>query len=653
MAYNVDFLLSALVFLLIILRHFMEQRALNTKSSKAFLTFLLLGIANIVLDLLCTILITLARPELSWMSECCLMVLYLLQVLVPVSLMSYIQTFCEADRPQPRWRRLCRAAPVLVMGMLILSNHWHGLFFRIDSSGAYVRGPYYLSMYLFAGAYILAVTIVSHLNAERLGWQKVRAIRELLVLVSICVVIQSIYHDILLTGFGIAISISILFFTINNPYQYMDSLTGLFDLNYFREQSSYFMLRKKSFHVLEVDLCQLKRINRILGTDVGNQALVQAAQMLRQVGRNTRGFRSGKHFLLICPTIIEYEDALQKIQAIFSQPMEIGGSSVSSPVVICGVMHAEQMDSCEFLVSYLDYLSSLIPTTNRTVLVQGDQETLKGFRYTQQIEHFLLTALEKDLFEVHYQPVYSTTQKRYVSAEVLSRLRHPALGPVSPELFIGLAEKNDQIARLSLLQMRRVCAFIKEHPELMEQLQSIKINLSPLEVLKKGHIQQLIDTIQDSGIPACFFSFEITETVATDYTENLRRAVELFTSAGIGLCMDDFGSGYANLNAVLKLPFSAIKMDRSLLSNICTDEKAAALYRNTVSVLRNMDFAVIAEGVETSAELKLLTDWGVDMIQGFYFSRPLSGAGLLELLLPQQGAEKEAQVLSPQTAGGK
>ena len=123
MAYNVDFLLSALVFLLIILRYFMEQRALNTKSSKAFLIFLLLGIANIVLDLLCTIFITLARPELIWMSECCLMVLYLLQVLVPVSLLSYIQTFCETDRPLPRWRRLCRAVPVLVMATLILFNH--------------------------------------------------------------------------------------------------------------------------------------------------------------------------------------------------------------------------------------------------------------------------------------------------------------------------------------------------------------------------------------------------------------------------------------------------------------------------------------------------------------------------------------------------
>ena len=180
--------------------------------------------------------------------------------------------------------------------------------------------------------------------------------------------------------------------------------------------------------------------------------------------------------------------------------------------------------------------------------------------------------------------------------------------------------------------MRRICTLLKESPEIMEQLQGVKINLSPLEILKRGHIQQLVDTILESGIPASFFSFEITETVASDYTENLRKAVDLFTGAGIGLCMDDFGSGYANLNSVLKLPFSVIKMDRSLMAGICTDEKAAALYRNTVAVLRNMDFTVIAEGVETSAELKLLSDWGVEMIQGFYFSPPLSRAGLLKLL---------------------
>ena len=641
MAYNVDFLLSALIFLLIILNHFMEQRALNTKSTKAFLTFLLLGIANIVFDLLCTFLITLARPDLAWMTECCLTILYLLQILVPVSLLGYIRTYYESDQSWPRWRRVCCVIPPLLMSLFILLNHRNGLFFRIDNSGNYVRGPYYLCMYLFAGAYILVIAVSSHVYASQLGRQKVRAIRELLLLVGICVVIQSIYHDILLTGFGIAMCIAILFFTINNPYQHMDSLTGLFDLNYFREQCNHFILRRKSFHVLSVDLCQLKRINRILGTDIGNQALIQTAQMLRLVGKDTRVFRSsGKRFLLICPTISEYEAAQQKIQEMFSHPMEINGNSIASPVAICGIIHAEQLDSCEFLLGYLDYLSSLIASTNRTVLIQGNQETRRGFRYTQEIEHFLQTALEEDLFEVYFQPVYSTSQKRYVTMEALSRLRHPTLGPVSPEVFISIAEKSDQIAQLGLLQMRRICVFLKAHPELMEQIQGVKINLSPMELLKKGHIQQLVDTIRESGLPASCFSFEITETVATDYSENLWNAIDLFTSAGIGLCLDDFGSGYANLNSVLKLPFSVIKMDRSLLSDICTDEKAAALYRNTVSVLRNMGYTVVAEGVETLAELELLSSWGVDMIQGFYFSPPVSRSKLLELLLPKTDAAK-------------
>ena len=633
MAYNVDFLLSALAFLLIILRHFMEQRSLNTESSKAFLMFLLLGIANIVFDLLCTIFITLARQELAWMSECCLTILYLLQVLVPVSLLNYVRTFYKTDRLPPRWKRICSRIPPYFMALLVLTNHWHGLLYQIDSTCGYVRGPLYMSMYLFAGVCILVVAINSQIHADRLGQQRVRAIYELLVLVSICVVIQSVYNDLLLTGFGIAMCIAVLFFTINNPYQHTDSLTGLYDLNYFREQCTYLLLRKKSFHVLAVDLCYLKRINRILGTDTGNQALIQAAQLLRLAGRNTQAFRSsGKHFLLICPTLVEYEAVQKKIQEMFSHPMEIGGSSVFSPVAICGIMHAEQLGSCDLLVSYVEYLSSLIPSANRTVLIQGDQETLKGFRYTQEVENFLQTALNEDLFEVYFQPVYSTTEKRFVTLEALSRLRHPALGPVSPEVFINLAEKNDQIAQLSLLQMRRICRFLKENPEIMEQIQSVKINLSPLEILKKGHIQLLVDTIQESGIPASRFAFEITETVATDYSESLNKAIALFTDAGIGLCLDDFGSGYANLNSVLKLPFSAIKMDRSLLSDVCTDEKAAVLYRNTAAVLRNMGFCVIAEGVETTQELELLTDWGVDMIQGFYFSPPVSCEKLLELL---------------------
>ena len=99
----------------------------------------------------------------------------------------------------------------------------------------------------------------------------------------------------------------------------------------------------------------------------------------------------------------------------------------------------------------------------------------------------MATAIEEDLFEVYYQPLYDLKEKRYRTMEALSRLRHPSLGMISPEVFIGIAEKHGQIAKLGYLQFRKVCKFIKEHPQIMEKIESIKYNLSPLELLKSGY----------------------------------------------------------------------------------------------------------------------------------------------------------------------
>ena len=112
----------------------------------------------------------------------------------------------------------------------------------------------------------------------------------------------------------------------------------------------------------------------------------------------------------------------------------------------------------------------------------------------------------------------------------------------------------------------------------------------------------------------------------------LTRVAESFQAAGIGLCLDDFGSGYANLNTVMQLPFSVIKLDRSLLFHICTDKNAALFYQSIVSAFCRLGYRIIAEGVETQEEMELLRSWNVDMIQGYYFSRPLPPGDLLRLL---------------------
>ena len=269
--------------------------------------------------------------------------------------------------------------------------------------------------------------------------------------------------------------------------------------------------------------------------------------------------------------------------------------------------------------------------------MQANANTLRSFLYNRQVEQFLSRAVEEDLFEVYYQPVYSIRKKRFVTLEALSRLRHPELGWISPDVFIRLAEKNRLIDALTDLQLRRVCRFLKSHEDVARQIDSVKVNLSALNLMQEHCAERLIAILDEYALPHRLFQFEITETVATEYSSRLSRAVDAFSQADIGLCLDDFGSGFANLNTVTHLPFSAIKLDRSLLYHICADARAALFYQSIVSTFQRMGYAVIAEGVETEEEVALLKKWNVDLIQGYYFSRPLPAPMLLDLLKEERG----------------
>lgn len=170
-------------------------------------------------------------------------------------------------------------------------------------------------------------------------------------------------------------------------------------------------------------------------------------------------------------------------------------------------------------------------------------------------------------------PEYSLKEKRYITLEALSRLYHPELGWIPPDIFI------------------------QEYPLLTDRLCNIKMNLSPLDLIQPNSSSCLIRLMDEYGVKHFFIQFEITETVATEYNSALNKAVDDFADSGIGLCLDDFGSGYANLNTVMQLPFSATKLDRSLLNKICEDPRSANFYHSIVSSFQNMGFHVISDSI--------------------------------------------------------
>lgn len=625
MRYNMDFLVAALIFLIVLWHHFMKQRQYaGNKTEKTFQIFMMLGIGDILLDMVSTVVIDNSRPEFARMLYVILLLFYLCQLLIPPVLYLYTLALAGgAVEEKLSGIRCLLLLPTVVLTVLVMGNFQTGLLFSVTANGAYIRGPLYLMMYMQAVWYGLVIGGESIRNYQKLGKRKFGIIWEILFIMVSCVLLQGFYQEVLLTGFAIALCLMVLLLAFQNPYVYIDNLTGLLDMQCFQEWAEEQCRRKRDIHVAVVDLRQLKQLNTIYGVPWTDRFLKKIAGQVREFTESPYVYRiSGKRILIGMYSFEEYEAVLQKLLRYFSHPIAMEGEEILFSAAICGIPYGNQLGS-ENLLNYVGYLTALVPRTQETLLVRGDEYVKHGFLRRKTIEAYLYRAIEEDLFEVYYQPVYSIREKRFVTAEALSRLHHPGLGPISPEIFIRIAEQNGQINEIGLQQFRKVCRMVQKCPEIMQQMKNIKYNLSPAQLLKKGYVGQLVEIIREHGLEPSFFQFEITETVATEYKEEVYEAVEVFVKDGIGLCMDDFGSGYANLNAVLKLPFQCIKMDRSMLNGIRQHKVAGEFYRNIVTILRQQGYAIVAEGVEEQEEVELLEAWGVDMIQGYYFSRPL------------------------------
>ena len=633
MTYNMDFLIAAMVILLLILWYFWGQKRAENLNNQVFFFGTVLGIMDVTAELISTYYITSGRGKFGIMALLTTTVFYLLQALLPYTWICYIQTLHEKKIISPK-KMLLSGVPTFCLISVILTNPFTEKLFYFDLSAGYIKGPWYMLMYYSALGHFVAAFILILIWKEELGSRKVKILLEILIIVVGGVVIQLLYHPLLTTGFGMSLGILALFITINNPYANTDSLTGLYNHLYLTKKGNELIAAGKSFHIITIYLYQLKHVNKIAGIEGGDYILQSTAKKLSDLCGKKIFRITGKRFLILASSLEEYEHYLSQLKRMFDVNIKMGveEKNLTIPIIISGIINAEKLSDCNSVLEYAEYLESLSTQNGLTEVIQDDRQTMNGFLYNKRVEQYLHTAINEDLFEIYYQPVYSTRENRFITLEALSRLHHPELGWIAPDVFIQIAEKNHMIEQITDLQFHRVCRFLNENGRLMKQLLNVKVNLSSLDLMRNdcsGHFIRIMDKY---GIPHEWIQFEITETVATEYNASLGIIVEEFLNAGIRLCLDDFGSGYANLNTVMKLPFSIIKLDRSLLYEICHDNTRAMFYQSIVETFHKMNYHIVSEGVETKEEVELISGWGVDMIQGYYFSKPLPETELLRIM---------------------
>ena len=195
-----------------------------------------------------------------------------------------------------------------------------------------------------------------------------------------------------------------------------------------------------------------------------------------------------------------------------------------------------------------------------------------------------------------------------------------------------MAESNGEISPTEVCIFKNVCSFLTRHKELYKLLKSLKVNLSPSTFLSTTVSERIQNILDEFNISSGLIQFEITETAATIYNDEIKKWSEEMKKLNISICLDDFGSGYANLDSVMTLPFVTIKMDYSMLVNVFKNKEKELLYKNLVKTFKDLGFSIVAEGAESKKDVDFLIDADVDYIQGFYFSQPLAEKEFIEFL---------------------
>jgi len=236
-------------------------------------------------------------------------------------------------------------------------------------------------------------------------------------------------------------------------------------------------------------------------------------------------------------------------------------------------------------------------------------------------------ALEREELRVVYQPVVGLVERRVLGLEALVRWEHPELGAVSPEEFVALAEEDGLIVPLQRWVIRTATA---DHARLIAAGRDLRlaVNVSALHVQARCLVEDVASALQRAGLPADRLMIELTESVFTDDAELLRSTLAELSDLGCVISLDDFGKGSSSLTQLARLPVDVLKMDRGFVTGIDADPRRAALVAGVVDLGRTLGMDIVAEGVETPAELAALTALGCRFLQGWLMGRPVPAEAL-------------------------
>lgn len=542
--------------------------------------------------------------------------------------------YCIVDhfQYQPRWKKLVFFAPSWIVYILILTTWWTGLVFHVQD-GKYYGGPLFLSIFIIRDIYGIAATI--------------RAIRRIRILPKVfgrCVA--------LMTAFSL-IQLAILFAT-HNEFSYYSSMivnivtfllattvvefykdpqTDLLNRQAFTEyvdkeiekkfNKKVYLIKLKNYEYFKEnchDVLLQKMINQ-LSDCIKENAMISATYYLG----------SGRFSIVVCKNDkFNEQDFLEKLDTRVRMPFEINGARFEIKLFVSIINLEKNEITRENFYRYFSACDDMrYRNDNHLEVIEGDSFGIDQIQRYRSVEEAIDRAIVEKEFAIHYQPIIDSKTGKVISAEALIRLNDRVIGFVSPDEFIPISENNGKIIDISEFVIDSVFRFAKECDFEGTGLEFIEMNLSVMQCMDKNLCEKLQYYIMKHGIEPKRINLEITETATNFDEKRLKEQLEKIRKLGFSFSLDDYGTGYSNLVRVLEYPVDVIKLDKTIIWSAFHDKDNFVTLRNLISMFHDVRRKIVAEGVESEAQKKALEEMGCDYLQGFYYSKPLTGTAFM------------------------
>jgi EAL domain-containing protein (putative c-di-GMP-specific phosphodiesterase class I)/GGDEF domain-containing protein len=524
-------------------------------------------------------------------------------------------------------KKLLYCIPFAVTELLVVTNPITHFVYSYTASGEFVRNWGDQLLYI-ASMLLLGMSIACLCRF----WGAITNKRRLMLLYFFVVatsgiVIQLINPNIKSELLGESLALLGLMLAVENEDERIDADVDTYNRKALHLDLDHYIHAKRKFHVVIINILNSDIIERMTGSANSDIVARLVASYFCTLVPKYHIYRVNPSVFVLLSMEDDAKNMAERIKERFEQSWIYQDIDVT---LNAAIMYADVPDELKTQEEVFLMIDSPLPKLSAKKVLHGD--ALNYLIRRADVERAIQQGMRERHFEVYYQPTYYMDSLKIHGAEALIRLKDPELGFVSPEEFIPIAEQIGMINEIGYYVLREVCAFWHSGIPEKNGMDSINVNLSVIQCMQPGFVRNIMSIVDSYQVPHDRLNFEITESVAASDYHVLNDVIEELKAQGFLFSMDDYGTGYSNMQSFFELDFDIIKIDKSILWAAQKEGTGKAILENSARMILQIGKKILVEGVETKDQIEMLRPLTVDYLQGYYFSKPLPKTEFIELL---------------------